>query len=162
MLSGLSWTFHSERVTLTGLGVVCVAGPPVAAGSPGDASRTERTSRPVLLSVRWTGCCGTVFMTYLRVRMSVRVLRYTGLDRAAIEVIPQAERSAEPGIGVAVGESSPDREPLPLVLPSRLASHRDRGGPNWTFRPERSTVAPLGAGFTGGRSKVFPAEEWSC
>src|SRR5215471_6551820 len=47
--------------------------------------------------------------------MSVRVLRYTGLDRAAIEVIPQAERSAEPGINVAVGESSPDRE---LLRPS--------------------------------------------
>jgi hypothetical protein len=46
-----------------------------------------------------------VFMTYLRVRMSVRVLRYTGLDRAAIEVIPPAERSAEPGINVAVRES---------------------------------------------------------
>src|SRR5262249_35787229 len=103
--------------------------------------------------MQWTGCCGMVFMMYLRVRMSVRVLRYTGPDRGAIEVIPHAERSAEPGINVAVGESSPDREPLRRPLHSR------RPPPPGLRRTPRA-----GAGPSAPRGPLFApirAAEWS-
>src|SRR6516164_1229098 len=104
-----NWTFRPERSTVAPLvaGLLPVAAP--AEANAGNARRAERSRRPVRPKMRCTRLFTTVFMTYLRIRMTGFVPG--ALTGGRSKLFPAAEWSCEAGINGTVEESVPVRNP---------------------------------------------------
>src|SRR5580765_7487838 len=103
-LAGASWTFHSERATLTVLGAGFPPTPPYGEAKPGAARTAQsRTSEPVRPRGLRARDCETVFIRCLQV--SDGELRSASPDLVKRRVIPGAKSPRGPGINGAAGES---------------------------------------------------------
>src|SRR5437870_5722868 len=94
--AGASWTFHSERLTLTVLGLGFALARPCGEAKQGKTRVTEsRYNEPVRLTMLRAGRCGTAFMRYLRARGGI--LRITRSDLGGAPVIPGPQKLTRTG-----------------------------------------------------------------